>query len=64
MISLTRRHWLLGLGASGLIGGGYIWSRFLQAVRAADRRVAEGSSIIATQFGRLEYAMAGSGSPK
>ena len=63
MISLTRRQWLLGLGASGLIGGGYILSRFLQAVGAADRRVAGRSSIIATQFGKLEYAIAGSGPP-
>jgi 2-hydroxy-6-oxonona-2,4-dienedioate hydrolase len=63
MTNLTRRHWLLGLGASGLIGGGYIWSRFLQAVGAADRRVAGCSSIIATPFGKLEYAIDGSGPP-
>ncbi len=63
MISLTRRQWLVGMGAGAMIGGGYIWSRFRQAVGAADRRVAGRSSTMATQFGKLEYATAGSGPP-
>jgi 2-hydroxy-6-oxonona-2,4-dienedioate hydrolase len=63
MMRLTRRQWLLGVGASALIGGGYSWSRFRHAVGAADRRVAGRSSTIATRFGALEYAIAGSGSP-
>lgn len=63
MISMTRRQWLVGMGASAMFGGGYIWSRFRQAVGAADRRVAGRSSTMATQFGKLEYATAGSGPP-
>jgi 2-hydroxy-6-oxonona-2,4-dienedioate hydrolase len=63
MMRLTRRQWLLGVGASALIGGGYSWSRFRHAVGAADRRVAGRSSTIATRFGALEYAIAGSSSP-
>ena len=63
MMRPTRRQWLLGMGAGALIGGGYIWTRFRQAVGAADRRVAGRSSTIATPFGKLEYAIAGSGPP-
>jgi 2-hydroxy-6-oxonona-2,4-dienedioate hydrolase len=54
---------LLGVGAGALIGGGYVWSRFRQAVGAADRRVTGRSSTIASPFGTLEYAIAGSGPP-
>lgn len=63
MMRLSRRQWLLGISAGALIGGGYVWSQFRQAVDAADRRVAGRSSIVSTQFGKLEYAIAGSGSP-
>ena len=59
----TRRQLLIGAGAGALIGGGYVWSRFRQAVATADRRVAGRSSTIATPFGMLEYAIAGSGPP-
>ena len=63
MMRPTRRQWLLGVGAGALIGGSYVWSRFRRAVEAADRRVAGRSSTIATSFGTLEYAIAGSGPP-
>jgi 2-hydroxy-6-oxonona-2,4-dienedioate hydrolase len=63
MMRPNRRQWLLGVGAGALIGGGYVWSRFRQAVGAADRRVTGRSSTIATPFGTLEYAIAGSGPP-
>jgi hypothetical protein len=59
----TRRQWFLGVGASALIGGGYVWSRFRRAVEAADRRIGGYSSTITTPFGTLEYAIAGSGPP-
>lgn len=54
MMRTTRRRWLLSAGAGFLIGGGYVWSCFRQAVSAADRRVAGRSSTIATPFGVLE----------
>jgi len=63
MMRPTRRQWLLGAGAGALIGGGYVWSRFRRALGAADGRVAGRSSTMTTPFGRLEYAIAGSGPP-
>ncbi len=63
MMRPTRRQWLLGAGATALLGAGYGWSRFRQAVGAANRRVAGQSSTISTRFGTLEYAIAGSGPP-
>ena len=63
MIQTTRRQWLLGAGAIALLGGGYVWSRFRQAVETAEQRVSGRSSIIKTPFGALEYAVAGSGPP-
>lgn len=63
MMKLSRRHLLLGLGASALAAGAYVSSRFRHAVGAADRRVAGRSSVIATQFGKVEYAITGSGPP-
>jgi 2-hydroxy-6-oxonona-2,4-dienedioate hydrolase len=63
MMHPTRRQWLLGAGAAVLIGGGYVWSRFRQAVGAAQQRAAGRSTIMTTRFGTLEYAIAGSGPP-
>ena len=63
MMRPTRRQWLLGVGTGALIGGGYVWSRFRQALDAADRRITGRSSTMATRFGTLEYAMTGSGPP-
>jgi pimeloyl-ACP methyl ester carboxylesterase len=57
----TRRQWLLGAATAALIGGGVVWSRFRQAVGAAQQRVADRSSTMTTRFGTLEYASAGSG---
>jgi pimeloyl-ACP methyl ester carboxylesterase len=63
MTRATRWQVLLGGGAGAMVGAGYVWWRFRQAVRAADRRVAGRSSTIATPLGTLEYATAGSGPP-
>lgn len=63
MICTTRRQWLLGAGAVTLLGGGFVWSRFRDAVEAAERRVSGRSQTISTPFGSLEYALAGSGFP-
>jgi len=63
MIQITRRQWLLGAGVIILLGGGYVWSRFRQAVETAEQRVSGRSETIEAPFGRLEYAVAGSGTP-
>ena len=63
MMRPTRRQWLLSTGAAAVLGGGYVWSRFRQADRAAHQRVAGLSSTMTTPFGALEYAFAGSGPP-
>jgi 2-hydroxy-6-oxonona-2,4-dienedioate hydrolase len=63
MIRPTRRQLLLGAGAAALVGGGVVWSCFRHAVGAAQQRVAGRSATIATRFGTLEYAVAGSGPP-
>jgi 2-hydroxy-6-oxonona-2,4-dienedioate hydrolase len=63
MMRPTRRQWLFGVGAVALIGGGYIWSRFSQALGSAQQRVAGCSSTMTTRSGTLEYAIAGTGPP-
>lgn len=63
MIHSTRRQVLLGVGAVALLGGGYVWSRFRDAVKTSERRIAGRSATVTTPFGKLEYAVAGSGSP-
>lgn len=63
MIQPTRRDWLLGVGAVGLLSGGYVWSEFLQALHTAEKRVSGRSAVIGTQHGSIEYAVAGTGSP-
>ena len=61
MILTTRRQWLLGPGAGCLLGGGFLWSRFRGAVERAERRFSRRSQTMATAFGTLENAVAGSG---
>ena len=63
MIQTTRRQWVLGAGAVAMLGGGYAWSRFQHALRAAEQRISGQSSTIPTPLGTLEYAVAGSGAP-
>ena len=63
-MQLSRRHYLVGTAAAaGLLGGGYLWSRFDRAMGDAQHRLAGRSQLIATPFGSLEYALAGSGPP-
>ena len=60
----TRRQWMFGAAAAtGLLGGGYGWSRYRRALDRSLQRVAGLSEIMTTPFGRLEYAMAGAGPP-
>jgi len=63
MIQISRRQWLLGAAVVTLLGGGFVWSRFRDAVEKAEGRVSGRSQTISTQFGTLEYAVAGSGPP-
>lgn len=63
MMRTSRRQWMLGAGAAALVSGGVVWSRFRHAVGAAKQRVTGRSATIATRFGALEYAIAGSGPP-
>jgi 2-hydroxy-6-oxonona-2,4-dienedioate hydrolase len=67
MMMATRRSWLLDLllltGGLAIIGGGIARSRFLRALASAESRVGGKSSIIETEFGTMEYAIAGNGPP-
>ena len=58
---MTRRRWMLGVGAVALVGASYVDFRFRRALANAQGRVAGRSSTMATAFGTLEYAVAGSG---
>jgi 2-hydroxy-6-oxonona-2,4-dienedioate hydrolase len=49
------------LGAGALMAAAY--SAFSRDVREASRRTANGSEVIATSYGRVEYAIAGQGPP-
>ena len=62
-MGLTRRQWLLGPGGVTLLSGSAVWFRFQGSMDAAERRISGRSQIIPTRHGKLEYAMAGSGSP-
>jgi 2-hydroxy-6-oxonona-2,4-dienedioate hydrolase len=63
MMLMSRRQWLFGAGAAVAMSGAYVWSRFQNAADVAAQRVSGRSSTIATPFGTLEYAVAGSGAP-
>jgi pimeloyl-ACP methyl ester carboxylesterase len=61
-----RRAALAALGAAlalALAGLAVAWSRFSSTLAAARRRVSGRSEVVATRFGRLEYAVAGRGPP-
>lgn len=62
-MKIARRDVLIAAAGSVLLGGGYSWSRFEDAVEKARRRVAGQSATIKTKFGALEYGVAGRGSP-
>jgi len=59
----TRRAMLLGLAGVSLAGGSYTAGAFRESLRQADTRLAGLSSVIDTQAGTLEYAVAGDGPP-
>ena len=60
---IDRRTLLAGLGGLVLAGGAYAIGAYRSAMAAADARLARRSSVIATEAGPLEYAVAGEGPP-
>ena len=60
---ITRRAVLTGLGGLILAGGAYATGAYRSAMAAADARLARRSSLIDTDAGPLEYAVAGEGPP-
>ncbi|SMX32144.1 alpha/beta fold hydrolase [Maliponia aquimaris] len=59
----ARRTVLKGLGGLALLGGAYATGAYRSTMAAADARLARNSSLIETEFGPLEYAVAGDGPP-
>ena len=65
-MSLSRRSFLGGAAAAigaAASGVGYAAGAYAEAVRAAHLRLARRSSLVATRFGDLEYAIEGRGDP-
>lgn len=60
---MIRRAFLAGLGGLVLAGGAYATGAYRCAMAAADARLARRSSLIDTEAGPLEYAVAGDGPP-
>lgn len=61
---MTRRRAVLaGLGGVALAAGAYATGAFRGSMRATDLRLAARSSVIETEGGALEYAVAGHGRP-
>lgn len=58
-----RGRWALALAGLALAGSAAVVLSFTVAMRAADRRISGASEVIATRFGKLEYATRGTGSP-
>lgn len=54
---------LAGIGAGGLLTGVWVYLHYRRDVQAAHERVAEGSHMIETQCGRIEYGDTGHGAP-
>ncbi|WP_112323409.1 alpha/beta fold hydrolase [Oceanibium sediminis] len=59
----TRRRVLTGLGGLALAGGAYATGAYRSTMAATHARLARRSSVIDTQAGALEYAVAGDGPP-
>lgn len=59
----TRRALLLGLGGVGLFATGYTSGAFREARVQTESRLVGQSSVIQTEAGALEYAVAGNGPP-
>ncbi|MFU8863257.1 MAG: alpha/beta fold hydrolase [Rhodobacterales bacterium] len=60
---ISRRGLLAGLGGFILAGGAYATGAYRSTMAAADARLARSSSLIETEAGPLEYAVAGDGPP-
>ncbi|MGI1660944.1 alpha/beta fold hydrolase [Palleronia sp. KMU-117] len=59
----ARRSILLGMGAIALAGGAATVGAFRASMAGADARLARRSSLVETDAGALEYAVAGHGPP-
>lgn len=63
---MIDRRTLLGLGSAlGALGvaGGIVWSQFDAALRPHRERIGRDSSLVASRFGQIEFAVAGIGDP-
>lgn len=58
-----KRYGLLGLGFAAGLAGTAVYLRYRKDLAAARERVAEGSRIVETELGLIEYGTAGHGSP-
>lgn len=60
---ISRRGLLAGAGGLVLAGGAYATGAYRSAMAAAEARLARRSSLVETDAGLLEYAVAGDGPP-
>ncbi|SPF78114.1 alpha/beta fold hydrolase [Pseudoprimorskyibacter insulae] len=60
---MSRRALLAGLGGLMLAGGAYVTGAYRTALAAANAQISRRSSLIETEAGPIEYAVAGDGPP-
>jgi 2-hydroxy-6-oxonona-2,4-dienedioate hydrolase len=62
----TRRKVLIGVSLAAAVvaaGTAIVWPEFRATIEFHRKRVSSGSVVLNTQFGKVEYAMAGTGPP-
>ena len=64
-LQMNRRQAIVLLGVAGVatLSGGVVERRFAAALKLAKAQSDSGSQVVATRFGAMEYAEAGTGSP-
>jgi 2-hydroxy-6-oxonona-2,4-dienedioate hydrolase len=63
---MVSRRMLLGLGLAAVAlgaGGTAVWTKYSEALRAHRLRLGQGSQIVASRFGDIEFATEGNGTP-